>query len=98
MNLKEYKEQELEIEKDYELRLHKLRKKYVEDKAEFKKGNFIFNVTGIIKIERVGYKMFFDTPEIVYYGYRYRKIGSSLLRTKNKKISSLQHSLKLVKI
>lgn len=96
MDTLEYKKQEKEILTRCEQQLHELRKKFVKENAKFKKGDFIYNVTGIIKVEKIDYSVFRDTIEIVYSGYRYRKCKGMLYRTKYKKISELRYNLKLV--
>ena len=93
-----YIRREAEIQLEYEKNLHKLRTDFVEENAEFKIGNFIGNVTGIIKIKDIGYEMIGNIPEIVYYGFRYKKNKGVISRTKDKKLSHLRnYSLKLIK-
>lgn len=92
MNKEDYRKREDDLYTQYKTELHKLRTEYVENNKKFNIGDFVFNVTGIIKVERIGYVMFFDNTEIVYYGYRYRKVKGENLRTKDKVISSLSES------
>lgn len=92
-----YNKKLLEIELECKEKKHNLREKFVQDNAEFKVGDFIYNVTGIIKINKIGYEIFKDYPEIVYYGYRYKKQKGVLSRTKDNKISSLRYNLKILK-
>ena len=98
MNKEDYSKREHELYTQYKTELHKLRTEYVEKNKKFNVGDFVFNVTGIIKVERIGYELFFDNTDIVYYGYKYRKIKGEILRTKDKQISSLteSHNLKLL--
>jgi len=100
MTEEQYLKEQEEIEEKYKISIHKLRKKYIEDNAEFKVGDYIYNVTGIIKIDRIGYNIckWSNSPEIIYYGLRYKKMGGELFRTKDKKESSLQYNLKKVKL
>lgn len=99
MTIEDYKTQKTNIEKKYELALRLLNKKFVDENAEFKPGDFIFNVTGIIKVEKIGYEVLLnDAPQIVYHGYRYKKEKGTLVRTKDKKMSALCFNLKLIQI
>jgi len=100
MTDEEYIRSEEKIKNKYEISIHKLRETFVKENSDFKIGDFIYNVTGIIKISRIEYNInkWSDTPEILYYGLRYKKINGELLRTKDKKISSLSHNLKKVKL
>ena len=43
-----------------------------------KKGDFIYNVTGIIKVEKIDYITFRDMVEVKYYGYRYKKVNGEI--------------------
>jgi hypothetical protein len=97
MNIEEYRKLENEINEECKLKIHKLRNEYIEKNKKFNIGDFVFNVTGIIKVERVSYKIFCDG--IVYSGYRYKKNNDELSRTKDKKISSMWESnnLKLLR-
>lgn len=98
MNKTEYLDKVQELSNKYDLELHLLRLQYVEDNAEYKIGDFIANVTGIIKVERIDYNMMGGVPTIVYHGYRYKKIKGVLSRTKDKNISHLlNYNLRLVK-
>ncbi len=98
MNIADYIKLENEINEEYKLKLHKLRKVYVDKNKKYNIGDFVFNVTGIIKVERISYEIFLNSIEIVYHGYRYKKNNNVLSRTKNKKISSMResHNLKLL--
>ncbi len=99
MNIEDYRNLENEIDEEHKLKLHRLRTEYVEKNRKLNVGDFVFNVTGIIKVNKVGYEIFFDNVEIVYSGYRYKNIKGELSRTKDKKISSMweSHSLKLLR-
>lgn len=99
MNIEVYRKFENEIIEESILKLHRLRNDYVEKNRKFNVGDFVFNVTGIIKVEKISYEIFFNNIEIVYSGYRYKKIKGKLSRTKDKKISSIweSYNLKLLK-
>ncbi|MCK9416807.1 hypothetical protein M0Q97_09140 [Candidatus Dojkabacteria bacterium] len=98
MNIENYKKIENEIYDSHKLELHKLRTEYVEKNKKFNVGDFVFNVTGIIKVDKVSYEIFFDNIDIVYSGYRYKKVKNEISRTKDKKISYMweSHNLKLL--
>lgn len=98
MNIEEYQKSEKEIHDSYKFELHRLRLKYVESNKKFNVGDFVFNVTGIIKVDKISYEMFFNSIEITYSGYRYKKIKNELSRTKDKNISTMMqsHNLKLL--
>lgn len=98
MNKTEYLDKVQELSNRYDLELHLLRLQYVEENADFKIGDFIGNVTGIIKVERIGYDMMGGVPTIVYHGYRYKKVKGVLSRTKDKNMSHLlNYNSKLIK-
>lgn len=98
MTKKEYKHREEDIKFMYELNLHKLREEYVNINKKYKHGDFVGNVTGIIKVEYITYTIFNDDIEITYIGYRYKKIKGVLYRTKVKKLCELWETHDLVKI
>ena len=95
MNKEDYIKREHKLYTQYKTELHKLRTEYVEKNKKFNVGDFVFNVTGIIKVERIGYELFFANTEIVYYGYKYRKLKAEVIRTKDNQILSLSESYNL---
>lgn len=99
MNISEYRRIEHEINDECKLKLHMLRKDNVESNRKFNVGDYVFNVTGIIKVEKIGYDIFLDNIEIIYYGYKYKNIKGELTRTKNNKLISMfeSHSLKILR-
>lgn len=94
--MEQYNKDIREIEKKYKEELHIIRTQFVERNKEFNIGDFIGNVTGIIKVERISYRIFYDTIDVEYHGYRYKKHHGELLRTKDNKMSSLTYSLKKI--
>lgn len=92
MNIAEYKKLENEINEEYKLKLHKLRNDYVDKNKKYNIGDYVFNVTGIIKVENVSYKISFNNIEVVYSGHRYKKWNGVLSRTNDNKISSMCES------
>jgi hypothetical protein len=89
MNEEKYRQLESEILEDCQIKLRKLRLKYVEENRLYNIGDYVHNVTGIIKVEKISYSMFFNTVEIDYYGYRYKIVKGELSRTKCNKLSKL---------
>ena len=98
MTDRDYLDKVKQIKLKCDSEIHKLSQKYVEENAKFKPGQFIYNITGIIKIETIGYSMFDNMPDIKYYGYRYRKLHGKLIRTKNKKFDYLRSNVSEVKL
>jgi hypothetical protein len=97
MNYNQYINKKNIVDLEYEQKLHLLRMDFVVENAQFKVGDFIGNVTGIIKVEDIGYEVMRDMPEIVYHGYRYKKVKGVLSRTKDMKMSHLRnYSLRLI--
>lgn len=96
MTTQEYADREAALHAELHRKLYDLRMEYVHENAEFKVGDFIYNVTGIIKVSNIGYEVTSGHIDIKYSGYRYKKVGGELLRTKDNKISSLMYSLKLI--
>ena len=92
MTIDEYKKRECEINEEYINKLHLLRMDYVNENKKFDIGDFVYNVTGIIKVERITYEMFSDNIEITYIGHRYKKNKGKLSRTKEKNTSSMWES------
>lgn len=92
------KKEESRLLEEFESAVHNIRLKFVKENAEFKVGDFIRNVTGIIKVDEIAYEVFMDTIEIVYKGLRYWPYNGELKRTKDKKISSLTYELTKVKL
>jgi hypothetical protein len=98
MTKKEYKDKENDIKFIYELQLHKLKQEYVNSNKKYKVGDFVGNVTGIIKVQFISYTDFMDNIEITYIGYSYRKEKGVLYRTNEKKLYNFWESHNLVKI
>jgi len=80
------------LDDEYMNNVRERRLQYVLNNAKFKVGDFIRNVTGIIKVDRIDYDMMRGEPQIIYYGKRYKKLHGKLLRTKDKKESSLREN------
>lgn len=98
MSIEKYRLDEAALKAEYELKLHELRRNYVEQNKKYNIGDYIYDITGIIKINSVGYKAFNHNIEIIYYGYKYKKIKGVVSRTKDKKISYLRETYDLRKI
>lgn len=98
MDKKDLKKFEQVLLEDYQTKVHQLRLRYVNENAKFEVGDFIRNVTGIIKVENISYDIIKGDIEIVYNGYRYWPHAGVLKRTKDKKISELRYELTKVKL
>ncbi len=95
-NTKEWYLQQLGyIEQETNFNISKLRKEYVEANAEFKVGNYVYNVTGIIKIEQIEFSTH-SNDYIIYHGYKYKKVKGALIRTREKEMVAMWHGLKKV--
>ena len=98
MTLEEYREKESDYYSDYTTNLYNLRLEYAKSIAKFKVGDFIYNVTGIIKIERIGSQVMFGVPDVLYYGYKYKKAKGVLSRTNDIIMGNLGSNVKLLTI
>jgi hypothetical protein len=98
MNIDTYKLLEQSLNADYKAKLHKLRLDYVKGLAKFREGEFVCNVTGIIKIEHIAYVMVSSTPTLIYAGYRYKKENGILTRTKDPHLSTISNTFLPVQI
>jgi hypothetical protein len=97
MTTQEYADREATLHSELHRKLYDLRMEYVHENAKFKIGDFIGNVTGIIRIQNVGYEVTNAHIEIKYSGYRYKKVNGELIRTKDSKISTLrEENIKLI--
>ena len=76
--------------------IHTIRNKYVTENAIYKKGQFIKNITGIIKIDTIKYQVFFNHTEIVYCGNKYKMIKGILTRTQHKDKVCLSQNVMLI--
>jgi len=80
-----------ELKATYKKTKHDLRMQYVNEHAKFKVGDFIGNVTGCIKVDKVSYEWTkrWSQFDIVYYGKRYRKIKGIFTLCKDQRYSPL---------
>lgn len=99
MKIEEYNHRVKIITDEYYSKLHRLKCDYVECNRKFNKGDFVYNVTGIIKVDKIGFEVFGDNIEITYTGYRYKKVKGILHRTKDNKVTTMWESnnLQLIK-
>lgn len=76
-----------ELKAAYKENKHLLILNYVKENAVFKIDDFIGNVTGIIKVEKISYDYCkkFKTLDITYSGKRYWKSKGELILTKNQR-------------
>jgi len=70
-----------QVKEDYDKKIEIVKKQYVTDNAEFKTGDFVGNVTGIIKVESIHCLHKFDM-QIVYSGIRYHKSKGFLIKNR----------------
>lgn len=98
MDIKEYRKLEKEIDDKYKKDIHLLRTQYVNENALFKLGDYVGNITGMILVDKIGYDLLFDKLEIIYSGYRYKKIKGVITRTLDKNICELRenHNLRCI--
>jgi len=78
MTITQLKERELEIQKRCTLLIESLHQEFIEENAKFKVGDFVRNVTGIIKIESIRYDQYSDGG-ITYCGFKYRWLDDKSL-------------------
>lgn len=97
MTIQEFNAKETAIKIQYELAIKALHDEWVQSNAAYKVGDFIANVTGIIKVERISCENFRGEMIIRYYGYRYKQVKGVLSRTKDNKISELTYNLRKIK-
>ncbi len=85
-----------EIDTNYKKEFDILLNEFVTTNSEFKIGDFVGNVTGIIKVNSIGYDIISGMPVITYTGLRYKKIQGKLQRTIDQNLSTLVYSLELI--
>jgi len=96
MTGEDYQTKRSALETKFEEDLDALNRQYVQENAEFKVGDFIYNVTGIIKVEQIHHEGD-DFPVVVYYGKRYKKRYGKLVPTKHNQRGRLWGDLKKIK-
>lgn len=85
MTADEYNKRKNAIEVEYLEKLTGLNLDWAHEAKEFEVGDFIQNVTGIIRIERITYEGGESHyPTLVYVGKRYRKLHGKLIPTKTR--------------
>ena len=88
MLYEEYERRRIMLQDQFDKGMDELNERYTQENAVFKVGDFIGNVTGIIKIEHISYSdypNFNSAPDIVYIGKRYKKRYGKLVPTKHLK-------------
>jgi hypothetical protein len=102
MTTEEFKIKNTRLEKEYEeglrLAIENLKAEYLEMNAKFKIGDFVGNVTGTIKVEKMKCEIFRGSPIIVYTGDRYWKKGTEFIKTKVflKRTLTQEHGIKQI--
>jgi len=92
MLYEEYERRRIMLQDQFDKGMDELNERYTQENAVFKVGDFIGNVTGIIKIEFIShndYPSFNSAPDIVYIGWRYKKRYGKLVKTKHKEMGRL---------
>jgi hypothetical protein len=76
-----------ELKTTYKKTKYELRMQYAQEHAKFKIGDFIGNVTGTIKVEKIGFEWSkrFSSFDIVYSGKRYRRIKGIFILCKDQR-------------
>lgn len=93
MNPQELKKQLITEEFRHKTAIHDLCQKYANDNARYSIGDFVYNVTGIIKVDKITYDKVLDNIDIAYIGLRYKRLKGELLRTKDNKPAKLVYNL-----
>jgi hypothetical protein len=95
MTVAQLKERELEIKRIHDRSIESLHQRFIEENAKFKVGDFVRNVTGIIKIESIRYDQYSDEG-ITYCGFKYRWLDSTSLSPVNKPQSCMSEPLQKI--
>lgn len=95
MDITKLKERELEIKKIYDLSIESLHQEYIEANARFKVGDFVRNVTGIIKITSIRYDHYSEGG-ITYCGLKYKWLDSKSLSPINKPQACMSEPLQKI--
>lgn len=86
------------LEREYLRKVEDLKLKWVEANKRFVKGEYIQNITGIIRVERIGYQEYPNgSLEIYYIGTPYKRLRGKILPSKSTEEKRLYgDTLKLV--
>lgn len=88
------------LEENHRIRISLLQNNFARNNAKFKVGDFIGNVCGIIKVDKITGKImqYNKSVHIIYHGLRYKKIHGVLSRTKDRKSCEFweRHGLKII--
>ena len=87
MELTEMFEKIAYLKADYKKAKHELIMQYVLEHAKFKVGDFIGNVTGCIKVEKIRYdwNKRWNWLEITYSGKRYKRVRGEFILCKDQR-------------
>ena len=96
MNLSEYKAKEIELKADYNSKLKQLQDNYIKDNSPFKVGDYIYNITGMIKVDQIKLN-YYNNLEFIYIGLKYKRIKGVVSRTKDKALYKMINDLHLLK-
>ena len=95
MTLTQLKERELELKRIHDQSIESLHQEFIEENAKFKVGDFIRNVTGIIKIESIRYDQYSDGG-ITYCGFKYKWLDDKSLLPINRPQSCMSEPLQKI--
>ena len=83
MTTSEYQSKVKELNTKYNSDLHNLCMEYVNTNKKYNIGDYLYNITGIIKVKSISYtKDRYDNIEITYSGYKYKKEKGVLVKNK----------------
>jgi hypothetical protein len=87
MELTELFDKIAELKSEYKKAKHEAIMQYVQEHAKFKVGDFIGNVTGCIKVEKISYEWNkrWTWLVITYSGKRYKKVRGEFLPCKEQR-------------
>lgn len=95
MTVAQLKARELEIQKSCTLLIESLHQEFIEENAKFKVGDFVRNVTGIIKIESIRYDQYSDGG-ITYCGFKYNLLDDKSLLPLNRPQACMSEPLQKI--
>lgn len=87
MDLTEMFEKIADLKADYKKAKHEVVMAYVQEHAKFKIGDFVGNITGCIKVEKIDYEWNkrWSLFEIMYSGKKYKKVKGEFVLCKDQR-------------
>lgn len=88
------------VKQDHKRKIHELRLKYVSTNHLYNVGDYLYNVTGIIKVSKIDYVVYFNNNVgVTYTGLRYKRWKGVLSRTKsNRQVTFAETEVKSLNI